>query len=56
VKLGRMTDWRSDVEGLALATGQRLLVTGDRDWPMLEIRDIQCEVPETTNVDTSPAN
>jgi type VI secretion system protein ImpE len=56
VKLGRATDWRADVEGLALAAGQRLLATGDRDWPLLEIRDIQCEVPESTNVDTGSAN
>lgn len=44
VKLGRMTDWRGDIEGLALAAGQRLLVAGDRDWPMLEIRQIECEL------------
>jgi type VI secretion system protein ImpE len=46
VKLGRMTDWRADVEGLALAAGQRLLVTGERDWPLLEIRELECEGPE----------
>jgi type VI secretion system protein ImpE len=56
VKLGRVTDWRADVEGLALATGQRLLATGDRDWPLLEIRDIQCEVPESENVDAGAAS
>ena len=56
VKLGRATDWRSDVEGLALASGQRLLATGDRDWPLLECRDIECEVPQNINVDTSTAN
>jgi type VI secretion system protein ImpE len=49
VKLGRMTDWRADVEGLTLAAGQRLLVTGERDWPMLEIRELECETPENTN-------
>jgi type VI secretion system protein ImpE len=57
VKLGRMTDWRADVEGLALAAGQRLLVTGDRDWPMLEIRELECEsaedTPEITPEDTN---
>ena len=56
VKLGRMTDWRTDVEGLALAAGQRLLVTGDRDWPMLEIRELECEGPENTNGDTGTGN
>jgi type VI secretion system protein ImpE len=56
VKLGRATDWRADIEGLALASGQRLLATGDRDWPLLEIREIQCEVPETTNADAGSAN
>lgn len=56
VKLGRATDWRGDIEGLALASGQRLLATGDRDWPLLEIREIQCEVPETTNADAGAAN
>jgi len=56
VKLGRVTEWRGDIEGLALASGQRLLATGERDWPLLEIREIQCEVPESINVDTGSAN
>ena len=56
VKLGRATDWRGDVEGLTLAAGQRLLVTGDRDWPMLEIRELECEAPESEHVDTGTGN
>lgn len=43
VKLGRMTDWRDDVDGLALATGQKLLAAGDRDWPFLEVRQLEIE-------------
>ena len=49
VKLGRVTDWRADVEGLALASGQRMLVAGERDWPLLEIRQLECERPEKTD-------
>ena len=43
VKLGRMTDWRADVDGLALANGQKLLMAGEHDWPLLEVRQLEFE-------------
>jgi len=43
VKLGRVTDWRAGVEGIALASGQKMLAAGDRDWPLLEVRQLECE-------------
>jgi type VI secretion system protein ImpE len=43
VKLGRMTDWRGEAEGLALAAGQKLLVAGEHDWPLLEVRQLEIE-------------
>jgi len=52
VKLGRVTDFRDEaagLTGLALASGQRMLVAGDHDWPLLEIRQLDCERPEKTD-------
>jgi type VI secretion system protein ImpE len=43
VKLGRVTEWRDDTEGLALASGQKLLTDGENDWPLLEIRQLEIE-------------
>jgi len=43
VKLGRMTDWRADAGGLALASGQKLLMAGERDWPLLEVRQLEID-------------
>ncbi len=48
VKLGRATEWRSDVEGVALAAGQRLFAVGDNDFPMLEVRQIGFEDAHAT--------
>jgi type VI secretion system protein ImpE len=43
VKLGRATEWRSDVQEVALGLGQRLFAAGDQDFPMLEVREIGFE-------------
>ena len=56
VKLGRVTDWRADIEGLALASGQKMLVAGDRDWPLLEIRELECERPEKADGNAGAGN
>lgn len=53
VKLGRMTDWQPECAGLSLGNGQRLLMAGDRDWPLLEIRELAVEPPDGTHGDTS---
>ncbi|MBV9504958.1 MAG: hypothetical protein JO323_08135 [Acidobacteriia bacterium] len=43
VKLGRMTEWRSDVPGLALAVGQKLLMADEQEWPLLNIRQLEIQ-------------
>lgn len=43
VKLGRLTDWRSDAGGLAIANGQKVLMAGEQDWPLLEVRQLEFE-------------
>ena len=40
VKLGRMTDWRQDIAEVAVASGQKVLVAGEREYPLLEVRSI----------------
>jgi type VI secretion system protein ImpE len=49
VRLGRATNWRPDVQELALGIGQRLFAAGDRDFPMLEVRQIEFEHANTTS-------
>src|ERR1017187_10079465 len=48
VKLGRMTEWRADAGGLALVSGQKLLMAGERDWPLLEVRQLEFD-PSSKN-------
>jgi protein involved in temperature-dependent protein secretion len=49
VRLGRATNWRPDIQELALGLGQRLFAAGDRDFPMLEVRQIEFEHANTTS-------
>jgi len=53
VKLGRMTDWQAATGDLSLASGQRLLMAGERDWPLLEVRELAFEPPGGNDGDTS---
>ncbi len=41
VKLGRVTDWRNDVEGLSLGMGQKLLAVDQAELPIAEVRHIE---------------
>jgi type VI secretion system protein ImpE len=41
VRLGRLTDWRTDVEGLSLGIGQKLLAVEERELPIAEVRQIE---------------
>jgi type VI secretion system protein ImpE len=41
LKLGRMTDWKTNDDGPVLGQGQRLLLVGEEARPLLEIRQIQ---------------
>jgi len=43
IKLGRMTDWRADVEGLSLGVGQKLLAVDQQELPIAEVRQIEFE-------------
>jgi type VI secretion system protein ImpE len=41
VKLGRLTEWQTAVEGLSLGLGQKLLAVDDLEIPFAEIRTIE---------------
>lgn len=43
VKLGRSTTWQQDPAGFTIASGQKVIATELRDWPILEIRSIEVE-------------
>jgi type VI secretion system protein ImpE len=45
VRLGRMTDWKASAEGLALGVGQRLFLIDGQDRAMLQVRDIDFNIP-----------
>jgi type VI secretion system protein ImpE len=49
VKLGRVTEWRANVQEVALGLGQRLFAVGENDFPMLEVREIRFEHANTTS-------
>jgi type VI secretion system protein ImpE len=40
IRLGRLTDWRTDCGELSLGIGQRLFAVGDDDRAVLEIREV----------------
>jgi type VI secretion system protein ImpE len=41
IRLGRLTDWRTDVEGLSLGIGQKLLAVDERELSIAEVRQIE---------------
>ncbi len=43
IKLGRRTTWQQDPAGFTIASGQKVIATEGRDWPILEIRSIEVE-------------
>jgi type VI secretion system protein ImpE len=55
IKLGRLTDWRSDVEGLSLGLGQKLLTADDQEFPLAEIRQIEFEATGGEDATTEDA-
>ena len=44
IKLGRRTIWEQDSAGFTIAYGHKVIATEGRDWPILEIRDLEVEV------------
>ncbi len=55
LKLGRVTEWRTDLQGLAVGWGQRMFATDARDWDLLEIRSLEFSRPELSNGDDTHA-
>ena len=46
IRLARKTDWQEVAPGLQLGQGQRLLATDEDDFPLLDIRQLDCEVED----------
>jgi type VI secretion system protein ImpE len=40
IRLGRITDWRGDLEGLSIGLGQKLLAVDDEELAIAEVRQI----------------
>ncbi len=47
VQLGRKTEWLEQERGIYVGIGQRMLVTDQNEYPLLDIRRIDLAVPET---------
>jgi type VI secretion system protein ImpE len=43
IKLGRRTIWEQNEAGFAVAYGQKVVASDDRDWPILEIRNLEVD-------------
>lgn len=43
LKLGHRTEWDQTPAGFTIAYGQKVVASGDRDWPILEIRSLEVE-------------
>jgi len=41
VRLGRVTEWRADVEGLAIGLGQRVFWAGEQERAILDVRELE---------------
>jgi len=46
IKLGRITVWRDDLQGISSGLGQKMLAADDKEFSMSEIREIEFEVEE----------
>ena len=49
VRLGRATIWENSNADQALPKGQKLLVTDDEEWPLLELRDIEFQIAQAAS-------
>jgi type VI secretion system protein ImpE len=48
VKLGRLTEWRTDVPGFSVGAGQKIVSAGEQDFGILELRSVEftaCQLP-----------
>ncbi len=53
VRMGRMTDWAPQADGLVRGAGQQLFLFGEQDLPLLEVREVRFTMtagaaPQTT--------
>jgi type VI secretion system protein ImpE len=48
VRLGRMTVWEEDESGVAVPIGQKMLQVDGEEFPLLEVRQLEFTLPQTT--------
>jgi type VI secretion system protein ImpE len=48
VRLGRMTVWQEDESGAAVPAGQKMLLVDSEEFPLLEVRQLEFNLPQAT--------
>jgi protein involved in temperature-dependent protein secretion len=48
VRLGRATVWE-EADGETVPVGQKILLSDDEEWPILELRNIQIAIAQTAS-------
>jgi type VI secretion system protein ImpE len=48
VRLGRMTVWEEDETGEAVPAGQKMLLVDGEEFPLLEVRQLEINLPQAT--------
>jgi len=48
VRLGRMTVWEEDESGAAAPIGQKMLLVDGEEFPLLEVRQLEFNLPQAT--------
>ena len=43
IKLGRRTVWEQNPAGFTVAYGQKVLASGEQDWPILEVKSLEVD-------------
>ena len=49
IRLGRMTAWNEDESGEAVPVGQKMLLVDGEEFPLLEIRKLEINLPQATS-------
>jgi len=52
VRLGRQTVWQDAGDGLAVPAGQKMLLAGEDEFPILEVRRLQFSAPDSEAPET----
>ncbi len=50
IRLARRTEWQDRGDGVYFGLGQRMLATDADEYPLMEVRDVNLEVPDTDAV------